>query len=68
MEYIGFESIGKALELDPEYMNAIFYKGLLCREKQKSVEDETERRQWAEEAQKLAAKGIALQRQKEGRQ
>jgi len=64
----GLEYIEKALALDPEYVSAILYKGLLCREKQKSVEDETERRQWAEEAQKLAAKGTALQSRKEGRQ
>jgi hypothetical protein len=49
-------------------VNAIFYKGLLDREKQKSTADETERRQWDDEAQKLVAKGIALQKQKEGRQ
>ena len=67
MSYTG-ASPEKALALDPEYVSAILYKGLLCREKQKSVEDETERGQWAEEAQKLAAQGTSLQRQKEGRQ
>src|SRR5262245_24367261 len=63
----GFEFIDKALALDPECVEAIFYKGLLCREKQKSVENETERGQWADEAQKLAARGTDLQRKKEGR-
>ena len=64
----GFEYIEKALALAPEYVQAIFYKGLLCREKQKSSKDETERAQWAKEAQELASKGVALQRKKEGRQ
>jgi tetratricopeptide (TPR) repeat protein len=64
----GFEFIEKALALDSEYVNAIFYQGLLYREKQKATADETERRQWAEEAQKLTAKGTDLQRRKEGRQ
>src|SRR5262245_17962313 len=31
------------------------YKSLLCRERQKSVENETERGQWAEEATRLGA-------------
>ena len=64
----GFEYLEKALALAPEYVQAIFYKGLLCREKQKGSQDETERAQWAKEAQELASKGIALQRKKEGRQ
>ena len=62
----GFEYIEKALALDPEYVQAIFYKGLLCREKQKSSKDETERARWAKESQELASKGMALQRKKEG--
>jgi hypothetical protein len=64
----GFEYIEKALALAPEYVDAISYKGLLCREKQKSSKDETERAQWAKEAQELASKGLALQRKKDGRQ
>jgi tetratricopeptide (TPR) repeat protein len=63
----GFEFIDKALALDPECVNAIFYRGLLCRERQKASENETERRQYAEEARKLAARGTDLQRKKEGR-
>jgi hypothetical protein len=49
-------------------VDAIFYKALLCREKQKASKDETERAQWAKESQELASKGMALQRKKEGRQ
>jgi tetratricopeptide (TPR) repeat protein len=61
----GFEFIEKALALDPEYVEAIFYKGLLCREKQKASEDSTERGRWAEEAIKLADKGTDIQKRKE---
>lgn len=52
---------------NPEYVQAIFYKALLCREKQKAAEDETERARWADESQKLAAKAMDIQRRKEGR-
>jgi len=64
----GFEFFEKSLALNPQYLEAIFYQGLLYREKQKATEDETERRQWGEEAQKIAAKATDLQRRKEGRQ
>jgi hypothetical protein len=61
----GFEFIEKALAMDPEYVEAIFYKALLCREKQKASEDGAERGKWENEAQKLGDKGMELRKRKE---
>jgi hypothetical protein len=61
----GFELIEKALALDPEYVDAIFYKALLCREKQKTSEDGVEHRKWENEALKLGNKGMEFQKRRE---
>jgi hypothetical protein len=61
----GFEFIEKALALNPEYVEAIFYKSLLCREKQKASEDGAERGKWENEALKLSDKGMYFQKLKE---
>jgi len=64
----GFEFFEKALELDPEYTQAMFYKGLLYRELQKLVKEEAKRKEFEQMALKIAAEATALQRKKEAEQ
>ena len=61
----GFANIEKALELDPEYTEAMFYKGMLYRERQKLTKEDTKRKEYGEMAVKVAADATALQKQKE---
>lgn len=61
----GIESLKKALELDPEYVDAMQYLNLLYRENAKLTEDEEERREWEREADKLALDALDLKRKKE---
>src|SRR5262245_44671059 len=64
----GFENFEKALEIDPEYTQAMFYKGLLYRELQKLVKEEAKRKEFEQMALKIAAEATALQRKKEAEQ
>jgi tetratricopeptide (TPR) repeat protein len=61
----GFEYLEKALEVDPEYTEAMFYKGLLYRELQKLVKEEAKRKEFEQMAVKIAAEATALQKKKE---
>jgi Tfp pilus assembly protein PilF len=61
----GFEYFEKALEIDPEYTQAMFYKGLLYRELQKLVKEEAKRKEFEQMALKIAAEAGALQKKKE---
>src|SRR5262249_43331744 len=61
----GFEYLEKALEVEPEYTEAMFYKGLLYRELQKLVKDEAKRKEFEQMAVKIAAEATALQKKKE---
>jgi hypothetical protein len=61
----GFEFFEKALEIDPEYTQAMFYKGLLYRELQKLVKEEAKRKEFEQMALKIAAEATALQKKKE---
>jgi Tfp pilus assembly protein PilF len=61
----GFEYFEKALEIDPEYTQAMFYKGLLYRELQKLVKEEAKRKEFEQMALKIAAEANALQKKKE---
>jgi len=61
----GFEYFEKALEIDPEYTQAMFYKGLLYRELQKLVKEEAKRKEFEQMALKIAAEATALQKKKE---
>src|SRR5262249_39111843 len=61
----GFENFEKALEIDPEYTQAMFYKGLLYRELQKLIKEEAKRKEYEQMALKIAADATALQRKKE---
>ena len=64
----GFEYFEKALEIDSEYTQAMFYKGLLYRELQKLVKEESKRKEFEQQALKIAAEATTLQRKKEADQ
>jgi tetratricopeptide (TPR) repeat protein len=64
----GFEYFEKALELDPEYTQAMFYKGLLYRELQKLVKEESKRKEFEQMALKIATEANTLQKKKEAEQ
>lgn len=61
----GLEYIEKALEVDPEYVDALFYKGLLYRERQKLTKEEPKRKELDQLAQKISDEASALQKKKE---
>ena len=61
----GFENFDKALAIDPEYTQAMFYRGMLYRELQKLTKEEAKRKEYNQTAVKIAADATALQRQKE---
>jgi tetratricopeptide (TPR) repeat protein len=61
----GFEYFEKALEIDPEYTQAMFYKGLLYRELQKLIKEEPKRKEYEQMALKTAAEATALQKKRE---
>ncbi|HZF37746.1 MAG TPA: hypothetical protein VE715_02885 [Blastocatellia bacterium] len=61
----GFEYLEKALEIDPEYTEAMFYKGLLFRERQKMTKEESKRKEFEQMATKIANEATALQHKKE---
>jgi tetratricopeptide (TPR) repeat protein len=66
----GLEYIEKALEADPEYSEAMFYKGLLYRERQKLTKDPAKRKEYEQMALKITNEASALQkkRQEEAKQ
>jgi tetratricopeptide (TPR) repeat protein len=61
----GFEYLEKALGVDPEYVDPMFYKGLLYRERQKLTKEEPKRKEFEQMAKKIADEATALQRKKE---
>lgn len=61
----GLEYIEKALQIDPEYVEAMFYKGLLYRERQKLTKEEPKRKELEAIAHKIADEATALQKKKE---
>ena len=61
----GLEFIEKALSVDNEYVDAMFYKGLLYRERQKMTKEEPKRKELNAMAQKIADEASALQKKKE---
>lgn len=60
----GFEYFEKALEIDPEYTEPMFYKSLLYRERQKLTKDEAERKKFGQMAIKIADEATALQKRR----
>ncbi len=61
----GLEFLEKALQVDPEYVDAQFYKGLLYREQQKLTKEEPKRKELDALAKKIADEASALQKRKE---
>jgi hypothetical protein len=60
----GFEYFEKALEIDPEYTEAMYYKGLLYRERQKLTKEEAKRKEYEQMALRIADEATALQKKK----
>ncbi|MGH9338335.1 MAG: tetratricopeptide repeat protein [Acidobacteriota bacterium] len=58
----GITSLQKALELNPQYFEAMEYLNLLYREKAKLAENEEEHDKWRREADKLALQALELKR------
>lgn len=56
----GLEYIEKALAVKPEYADALSYKSLLIREKQKTTNNEADRRKYNDEAEKIAKQVMEL--------
>lgn len=61
----GLENLEKAMAIDPEYVDAMFYKGLLYRERQKLTKEEAKRKELDKMAVKIAEEASALQKKKE---
>lgn len=61
----GLEFVEKALQIDPEMEQVMYYKGLLYREKQKMTKVEAERKQFETEAKKIADKAGEITKRKE---
>jgi len=61
----GVAMLQKALELNPEYADAMQFLNLLYRERSYLSADEEEKRKWENEAFKLALQALELQRKQE---
>lgn len=61
----GFEYLEKALEIDSEYTEPMFYKGLLYRERQKLTKEEAKRKEFEQMADKIAKEATELQNKKQ---
>lgn len=61
----GMEYVEKALSVDPEYADVIFYKALLFRERQKMTKVEAERKKFEEEAKKYTDQASAITKKKQ---
>lgn len=57
----GFQYIEKALEANPDYADAMFYKSLLYREKQMVTADPVEHKELGDEAMKIAERAGKIQ-------
>ncbi len=61
----GMEYVEKALQVDPELEQVMYYKGLLYREKQKMTKVESQRKQFEAEAKRIADKAGEITKRKE---
>jgi tetratricopeptide (TPR) repeat protein len=59
----GLSYIEKALAVNPNYADALSYKSLLLREKQKTTSNEADRKKYADEAEKIAKRVVELNKQ-----
>jgi tetratricopeptide (TPR) repeat protein len=58
----GLAADDKALTVNPEYADAMFYKGILLRFKALTVKDPAQQKQLIDEADQLKEKGLAIQK------
>jgi protein TonB len=58
----GLAHADNALALDPDYFEAVIYKGLLLRSKAMGAADESEQRRLLDEANALSQRGLALKK------
>jgi tetratricopeptide (TPR) repeat protein len=61
----GLELINKALELKPDYFDAVIYKGLLYRVLASVAKDPRQRAQYLDQAQTLQKQGMELRKQQQ---
>jgi hypothetical protein len=61
----GLEYMEKAMAIDTEYVDAMFYKGLLYRERQKLTKEEAKRKELDQLAVKIANEASAMAKKKE---
>lgn len=61
----GLEHIDKALQVDPEYVQAIYYRSLLYRQKQMLTKEEAKRKEIDALASKITEEASALEKKKE---
>lgn len=61
----GVEALRKALEISPQYVDAMQYLNLLYREKAKLTEDEAQKREWLRDADRLALESLELRRKQQ---
>ena len=61
----GIDVLKQALQVDPEYADAMQYLNLLYREKAKLTEEEEEKASWEREADKLALQALDLKRKQQ---
>jgi hypothetical protein len=61
----GFTYIEKTLEIDPENVEAMFYKGMLIREQEKMTKDASKHKELDQAAVKIAADANDLQKKKQ---
>jgi tetratricopeptide (TPR) repeat protein len=59
----GMEYLEKALAVNPDYADALSYKSLLLREKQKTTNVEADRKKYNDEAEKLAKRVMQLNKE-----
>jgi len=61
----GLESFEKAMQIDPEYVEAMYYKALLYRQRQMLTKEAAKHKELGEIAAKITNDATALQKQKE---
>ncbi len=61
----GIEAVTKALEIKPDYWEAIIYKGLLYRVKAQVARNPAERKKWLDEAQLLQKQATELRKEQQ---
>src|SRR5262249_54547122 len=61
----GIDALNKALQINPEYANAVDYLNLLYREQAKFTKDEAQKRELIKKADQLAVKGLELRKKEE---